>query len=100
MFFEIGVLKGFAIFTGKYLCWSLFLIVAGLKACDFLKKKLQYRCFPENIAKKNFKNSFFIEHLSKYPFLIAVKFFLIVLSITTSCKSSEHMLISITEQTT
>ena len=26
MFFKIGVLKNFAIFTGKYLCWSLFLI--------------------------------------------------------------------------
>ena len=26
MFFEIGVLKKLAIFTGKDLCWSLFLI--------------------------------------------------------------------------
>ena len=26
MFFEIGVLKNFAIFKGKHLCWSLFLI--------------------------------------------------------------------------
>ena len=26
MFFKIGVLKNFVIFTGKYLCWSLFLI--------------------------------------------------------------------------
>ena len=26
MFFKIGVLKNFAIFTGKHLCWSLFLI--------------------------------------------------------------------------
>ena len=25
-FFKIGVLKNFAIFTGKHLCWSLFLI--------------------------------------------------------------------------
>ena len=25
IFFEIGVPKKFAIFTGKYLCWSLFL---------------------------------------------------------------------------
>ena len=24
--FKIGVLKNFAIFTGKHLCWSLFLI--------------------------------------------------------------------------
>ena len=32
MFFKIGVLKNFAIFTGKHLCWSLFNKVAGLKA--------------------------------------------------------------------
>ena len=25
MFFKVGFLKGFAIFTGKHLCWSLFL---------------------------------------------------------------------------
>ena len=33
MFFEIGVLKNFAIFRGKRLCWSLFLI--KLQACNF-----------------------------------------------------------------
>ena len=27
MFFKIGVLKNFAIFTGKHLCWNLFLIM-------------------------------------------------------------------------
>ena len=26
MFFKIGVLKSFAMFTGKYVCWSLFLV--------------------------------------------------------------------------
>ena len=30
-----------------FLCWSLFL----KKACSFIKKRLQRRCFPENIAK-------------------------------------------------
>ena len=40
MFFKVDVFKNFAIFTGKHLCWSLFLI------------KLQaFRCFPVNIAK-------------------------------------------------
>ena len=29
MFFKIGVLKNFAIFTGKYLCWILFSIKFG-----------------------------------------------------------------------
>ena len=43
MFFEIGSLKNFAIFTGKHLYLSLFLI--KLKACKFFKKRLQHRCF-------------------------------------------------------
>ena len=30
---------------------SLFNEVAGLQACNFIKKKLQHRCFPVNIAK-------------------------------------------------
>ena len=40
-FFKIGVLKNFAIFTGKRLCWSLF----------FIEKRLHHRYFPNNIAK-------------------------------------------------
>ena len=35
-----AVLRDFAIFTKKYLCWSLFII-----------KRLQHRCFTVNIAK-------------------------------------------------
>ena len=49
IFFKMGVLSKFAIFTGKHLCWSLFLI--KLTACNFIKKRLQHRCFPVNIAK-------------------------------------------------
>ena len=41
---KIGVLKNFAIFTGKHL-WpvleSLFNKVAGFKACNFTKKRLK-----------------------------------------------------------
>ena len=48
MFFKIGVLKNFAILTGKHLCW---------KACHFIKKRLQHKCFTVNITK--FKNNFF-----------------------------------------
>ena len=33
------VLKNFAILTGKHLCWN------------FIKKRLQHRCFPVNIGK-------------------------------------------------
>ena len=36
MFFKIGLLKNFAIFKGKHLCWNLFNKVASLKACNFI----------------------------------------------------------------
>ena len=39
-----GVLRNFANFTGKYLCWSLFLL-------DFMKKRHQYRFFPVELTK-------------------------------------------------
>ena len=41
MFFKIGVLKNFAIYTGKHLCWSLFNKIKRL-----YKRGLQHRCFP------------------------------------------------------
>ena len=44
-FFKIGVLKNFAIFTRKHLCWSLFLIKLQAKR-DSSKRRL-----PVNIAK-------------------------------------------------
>ena len=46
-----SVLKSFAIFRAKYSCWSLLNKVAGLQACNFIKKKLQHRYFPVNITK-------------------------------------------------
>ena len=52
VFYKKAVLKNLAIFTGKYLCWSLFFNKnAGLQTCNFIKKKLQHMCFPKNIAK-------------------------------------------------
>ena len=42
------VLKNFVIFTGKHLYWNLFL---EFQACNFIKKRLQHRCFPVKIAK-------------------------------------------------
>ena len=65
MIFKVDVLKYFAIFTGKYLCWSLFLITlqaSGLKVCNFIRKRLTHRCFlVVNIVK--FLRTAFIEHL-------------------------------------
>ena len=49
MFYQKAVLKNVVIFTGKNLCWNFFLI--KLQACNFIKKRLQNRCFPENITK-------------------------------------------------
>ena len=52
MFFKLGVLKNFAIFSGKHLCWNPFFNeVAGLKPETSLKKKFQHRRFPVNVSK-------------------------------------------------
>ena len=46
-----AVLKNFAIFTGIQLSEYLFDKVVGLQACNFIRKRLQYRCFSVNILK-------------------------------------------------
>ena len=46
--------KKFTIFTGKHQCWT--------KVCCFIKKRLQYRCFPQYIA-KFLRTAFLIDHL-------------------------------------
>ena len=44
-------------------CWSLFLNkVSGLKACKFIKKRLQHRCFTGKFAEFS-RTTFFTEHL-------------------------------------
>ena len=46
MFFKIGVLKNCANFTGKHLCWSLFLKNScSLKACNFIIKRFNTGVF-------------------------------------------------------
>ena len=51
MFLKIDVLKNFAIFTGKRLCYEfLFNELAGLQSSGVIKKKPQHRCLPVNIA--------------------------------------------------
>ena len=49
MFFKIDVIKNFLTCKGKHQCWSLFSI--NLQACNFIKKRLQNRCYPVNITK-------------------------------------------------
>ena len=55
MFFKLDVLKTFAIFTGKHLCWSHFLTFFY----NFIKKRLQYRRFPvKNIYFEEYQQIF------------------------------------------
>ena len=63
MLLEIAVLKNFANLTGKHLCWeSVFNKVAGLQACNFVKKRLQHRCYLVKFS-KFLRTLFFTEHL-------------------------------------
>ena len=50
MFCKIAVLKNFADFTGKYLCWSIFPIKLQA-SCNFIETILQRRCFPVKFAR-------------------------------------------------
>ena len=52
VFYKKAVLKNFAIFTRKTAVLEfLFNKVAGLHACNFIKKRHENRYFPVNIAK-------------------------------------------------
>ena len=62
MFFKIVALKNFVNFTGKHLCRRLFNKVAGPQNSNFIRKRLQNRCFPAKFAKV-LRKSFFTEHL-------------------------------------
>ena len=55
MFYKVGVLENFAKFTGKHLCWNLFLINVQAKACNFIKKETSAQIFSSkfNIFFKN-----------------------------------------------
>ena len=50
LFCKKGVLRNFANFTGKHLCWSFFLIELQ-EVCSFIKKRLRHRRFPEEFTK-------------------------------------------------
>ena len=46
MFFKIGVLKNFAIVTGKHISWSLFLIkLQGFRPATFLEREFNTCAF-------------------------------------------------------
>ena len=62
MFFKIGVLKNFANFTETPMLESLLNKVAVLEAWNFIKKRLQHRCFLVNFAK--FLRTSFLQNTS------------------------------------
>ena len=71
MYRKKGFLRIFAKFTEKHLCQSLFLNkVAVLRPAILLKKRLWYRCFPENFA-KFLRTPFFIEYLRWHKRIIS-----------------------------
>ena len=75
MFHKIGVLKNFAIFTGKQLRSSLCCNkVAGLRLANLLKKRLWHRCFPVNFAK--FLRTAFSQNTSErlFQYISALQF--------------------------
>ena len=93
MFFQIDVLKNFANFTRKQLCWSLlFNKVAGLRLATSLKKRLKHRCFPVKFA-KFLKTTFFTEHFW-WLFLILSK---TVINTTQNMKFSIKDLVNVTK---
>ena len=59
-----GVLKYFENFIGKHLCWSFFLIIAGIQACSFYYKDTLTLMFSYGNC-KILKNTYFEEHLQK-----------------------------------
>ena len=60
MLFKIGILKNYAIFIGKHLCWSLFLLKR------LFQKETPTKVFSCEYC-KIFKNTFFTENLRKTP---------------------------------
>ena len=60
------VLKNLANFIGKQLCWSLSLI--KLQARNFIKKRLQHRCFPVKCAKN--LGTYILKNICKWLLLI------------------------------
>ena len=63
MFFKIGVSYEFHnIHRKTHVLQSRWIKVADLTDCNFIKKRLQHKCFPANIAKFP-RKTFFTEHL-------------------------------------
>ena len=65
MFFKIGVRKNFAILTGKYLCWSLFLIktptqLFSYEYCEMFKEQLFWKEYLQWLLLRGERYKFFV----------------------------------------
>ena len=68
MVYTLGTLKNFANFTGKiHVLESLFKKASGPQACNLIKKRLQHRYFPVNLAR--FSRVIFLQKTSGGSFL-------------------------------
>ena len=69
VFFKIVVLKNFAIFTVKQLCWSVFLSkVTLIEQVTLSKKTIQHRCFPVHFTR--LKSTYYMVHLQVNNFVM------------------------------
>ena len=64
MFFQIGVLRSLANFTGKHLCWSLFLKNLQVGGLQLHHKRLQQIFLPVKFA-KFLRTLFLTEHFQR-----------------------------------
>ena len=63
--------KNFTKFSGKHLCWSLFLNkVSGLRPSTLLKKRPQQRCFPVHFV--NILRTLFLQNTSRRLLLFVI----------------------------
>ena len=94
MFHKKAVLKNFAIFTGRHLCWNLFFNKnAGLQGPSFIKKRLEHRCFFANIEK--FLRTPILKNICER---LLLRFSLELFSIWTNNMGSEEDVFSKTKQ--
>ena len=91
VFLKIGVLKNFAIFTGKYLCWSFLLI--KLQAFRLVIRDFNTGVFLW-ILQSLYKQHFFIEHLvadsRKFQ---SILFLMLILFLLMCCRACCYLLL-------
>ena len=91
VFLKIGVLKNFAISTGKYLCWSFLLI--KLQAFRLVIRDFNTGVFLW-ILQSFYKQHFFIEHLvadsRKFQ---SILFLMLILFLLMCCRACYYLLL-------